>query len=76
MIEELNLLMRLHLNASPEGISIANTAEPEVVAAAQRLHQKGLVTQQDGGLLTKAGTEAADHVNRLINLMSPPLEPI
>ena len=76
LIEELNLLMRLHLNASSEGISISTTADPAVVAAAQRLFQKGLVSQEDGGHLTDAGSEAADHMNQLTNLMSPPLEPI
>ena len=74
--EELNLLMRLHLNSSPEGISIAGSADPAVVAAVQRLYEKGLVSQKDGGSLTDAGTEAANHMNRLTNLMSPPLEPI
>lgn len=76
LIEELNLLMRLHLNSSSEGISISTTADPAVVAAAQRLFQKGLASQQDGGHLTDAGREAADHMNQLTHLMSPPLEPI
>lgn len=76
LIEELNLLMRLHLNSSSEGISISSTADPAVVAAAKRLFQKGLVSQEDGGHLTDAGSEAADLTNQLTNLMSPPLEPI
>ncbi|MCH7881225.1 MAG: TIGR02647 family protein [Proteobacteria bacterium] len=76
LIEELNLLMRLHLNTSSEGISISGTADPAVVAAAKRLFQKGLVSQEDGGRLTDAGSEAADLMNQLTNLMSPPLEPI
>ena len=76
LIEELNLLMRLHLNSSSEDISIASSADPAVVAAAQQLYRKGLASQQDGGHLTESGSEAADHMKRLINLMSPPLEPI
>jgi uncharacterized protein (TIGR02647 family) len=76
LIEELDLLMRLHLNSSSEGISISSTADTAVVAAAKRLFQKGLVSQEDGGHLTDAGSEAADLMNQLTNLMSPPLEPI
>lgn len=76
LIEEINLLMRLHLNPSSEDISISGSADPEVAAAAKRLYNKGLVSKEDGGRLTDAGSEAADHMNRLTNLMSPPLEPI
>ncbi len=76
LIEELNLLMRLHPNSSSEEISIATTADPAVVAAAKRLFQKGLVSQEDGGHLTDAGGEAADLMSQLADLVSPPLEPI
>ena len=76
LIEELNLLMRLHSNASSEEIIISANADPAVIAAARRLFEKGLVSQKDGGHLSDAGTEAADHMKRLLNLMSPPLKPI
>ncbi len=76
LVEELNLLMHILTNSSPEDVNISANADPAMIAASQRLFQKGLVSQNNGGQLTDVGREAADHLNRLTNLMSPPLEPI
>lgn len=76
LVEELNLLMHILTNSSPEDVNISANADPAMIAAAQRLFDKGLVSTEAGGQLTDAGREAADHLNRLTNLMSPPLEPI
>ena len=51
-------------------------AAESFVAAAERMHQKGLITQPDGGALTDSGREAVEHMERLFNLLDPPLEPI
>ena len=76
LVEELNLLMHILTNSSPEDVNISANADPAMIAAAQRLFDKGLVSTELGGQLTDAGREAADHLNRLTNLMSSPLEPI
>ena len=45
-------------------------AAPEVVAAAGRLHAKGLTDHVDGGYLTERGIEAANHAQKLVSLLS------
>jgi predicted transcriptional regulator len=37
---------------------------------------KGLISAADGGQLTDSGREAIEHMERLFNLLDPPLEPI
>jgi len=37
---------------------------------------KGLITESDGGQLTDSGRQAIEHMERLLNLLDPPLEPI
>ena len=76
LIDELSLLKRFGLNSTAEGISIAATGDPAVVAAAERLFEKGIISDSDGGHLTDSGREAVEHMNRLFNQLSPPLEPI
>lgn len=39
--------------------------------AVQRLFDKGLVTQSDGGYLTDLGRKAAEHAQALILILSP-----
>ena len=76
LIEELSLLKRFSQNSSADEINIPATGDPAVVAAAQRLFEKGIVSDSDGGHLTDSGREAVEHMNRLFNQLSPPLEPI
>ncbi len=76
LIEELSLLKRFSLNSTAEGISIPASGDPAVVAAAERLFEKGIISLSDGGQLTDSGREAVEHMNRLFNQLSPPLEPI
>ena len=76
LIEELSLLQRISLNSTAEGIKIAATGDPAVVAAAERLFEKGIISDLDGGHLTDSGRDAVEHMNRLFNQLSPPLEPI
>lgn len=76
LIEELSLLQRISLNSTADGIKIVATGDPAVVAAAERLFDKGIISDSDGGHLTDSGREAVEHMNRLFNQLSPPLEPI
>jgi len=76
LIEELNLLSRYRMNSDPAGIEIGQAAVPAIVAAAQRLFEKGIIERADGGALTDSGREAVMHMSRLFNQLSPPLEPI
>lgn len=76
LIEELGLLRRISQDLALDVINLQSSADPAVSAAAGRLVQKGILSDSDGGPLTESGVEAADHMNRLFNLLSPPLEPI
>ena len=44
LVHELNTLIRFDLETSQQGIKVHKTADPEVIAAARRLHEKGLLT--------------------------------
>lgn len=76
LIEELNLLRRISLNSMSDEISISVSSDPTAYATAERLFEKGIISQVDGGQLTDSGREAVEHMNRLFNQLSPPLEPI
>lgn len=70
-LDELNLLALFNLSSAQEGIKVhQRSATPEAVAAAERLHQKGLITQKDGGYLTGLGIESAEHAQRLLAILS------
>ncbi len=68
-IEELNLLSLFNLDSIQEGIKIHHEAGADKIAAAERLFDKGIITQIDGGYLTNLGIEAAEHAHALINIL-------
>lgn len=71
-LDELNLLAQFQWpSSSQEGIKVhQQSAAPEVVAAAGRLHRKGLITRDDGGYLTSLGNETAEHTQRLLAILT------
>jgi uncharacterized protein (TIGR02647 family) len=70
VVEELNVLMHFSLKSLQQGIKIHSNAEASVIAAAQRLYDKGILSQADGGYLTDLGIEAAELADKLINIMN------
>jgi len=68
-IEELKLLSLFNLDSIQEGIKIHHEAGTEKIQAAERLFEKGIITQVDGGYLTNLGVEAAEHAHALINIL-------
>ncbi len=66
---ELNLLTRFNLKNEQDGIKIHHDAASELIAAAERLHNKGLITQVDGGYLTVLGRKAAEHSQALTTIL-------
>jgi uncharacterized protein (TIGR02647 family) len=76
LIEELSLLRRISQDSSLDVADLRSSSDTEVSAAAERLVQKGILSQTGDAQLTESGLEAAEHMNRLFNLLSPPLEPI
>jgi uncharacterized protein (TIGR02647 family) len=70
-LAEMNLLSLFNLSSINEGIKVhSHSASQEAIAAAGRLYAKGLVTQKDGGYLTSLGSEAAEHAQRLLSVLS------
>ena len=67
--DELEILALFNLSTTQEGIKVHSDARPELVAAAQRLHNKGLTTQTDGGYLTGLGHDAAEHAQALLAIL-------
>jgi uncharacterized protein (TIGR02647 family) len=72
IVDELNMLVRYNLDTTLEGIKVhKKEAAPSIVAATQRLYDKGLTTQEDGGYLTHLGHEAAEQAQTLLRLLHP-----
>lgn len=70
LVNELNALIRFDLDTGQQGIKVHKTADAAVIAAVQRLHAKGLVTQADGGYLTSLGREAAEHAQTMLGFLT------
>ncbi|MDD5320051.1 MAG: TIGR02647 family protein [Methylococcales bacterium] len=71
IVDELNILVRFNLNTTLEGIKVHKTAAPAIIAATLRLHEKGLISQKDGGYLTNLGREAAEQAQAVLDLLNP-----
>ncbi|MFT5692229.1 MAG: hypothetical protein ACI92E_001560 [Oceanicoccus sp.] len=70
LIEELNILTRYDLNTTQVGIKVhQHDADSKVITAVERLHNKGLITQVDGGYLTHLGREAAEHAQAVMAIL-------
>lgn len=70
-VAELQLLSRFNLANHQEGLKLHTDADPDLLAAAARLHAGGLTTQVDGGYLTRLGLDAAEHAQALLSLLTP-----
>lgn len=70
LVAELEILALFNLANTQEGIKVHHTAAPSAIAAAQRLHDKGLTSQTDGGYLTSLGLDAAEHAQSLLTILS------
>jgi uncharacterized protein (TIGR02647 family) len=68
--DELDLLLQFHLDSIQEGIKIHHDAREGLIAAAQRLFDKGIISQADGGYLTDLGMEAAEHLQHAIRILA------
>ena len=61
LTQELNLILKFPNKSLMQGLKIHNDADPDMIAAAQRLYDKGIVSQPDGGYLTNLGHDLAEH---------------
>lgn len=72
LVAELEILRLFSLDNTLEGLKVHHDAGSTAIAAAERLHVKGLTTQPDGGYLTSLGRDAAEHAHVLLNILSEP----
>ncbi|HEY7884237.1 MAG TPA: TIGR02647 family protein [Cellvibrionaceae bacterium] len=70
LINELVVLRSFDVSGTQIGIKVHSDAAPELVAAAQRLYEKQLITQPDGGYLTALGFEAAVHAQQALQILT------
>ncbi len=70
-IAEIDILIQYNLESSQQGIKVHSNADKIQVTAVQRLFNKGLVTQVDGGYLTDLGRKAAEHAQSLMLMLAP-----
>ena len=69
MVDEINLLTQFNLKNEQDGIKVHHEAAAELIAAAKRLHDKGIISQHDGGYLTDLGRKAAEHAQDLLIIL-------
>lgn len=69
VVEELKVLSLFNLDTGQEGIKVHSTAVSETIAATERLFNKGLISQQDGGYLTSLGRTASEHAQDLLRIL-------
>lgn len=69
-LAEMNALLLFTPATHLKGIKIHHTADPVLVAAAQRLFDRGFITQADGGYLTNLGTRASEHAHALFTMLN------
>jgi len=70
LIDEIELLLRYNLDSTQEGIKVHHSAREGLVSAIKRLHEKGLVSDEDGGYLTDLGHETAEHTQAALRILT------
>lgn len=71
LIAELELLTLFNPDNTQEGLKIHQDAAPQMIAAGQRLHAKGLISQADGGYLTSLGLDATEQLRTVLTILQP-----
>lgn len=70
VLDEIRLLVLFNPGSAREGIKVHHDADPDMIAACQRLFDKGLITQRDGGYLTDAGLELERHIDAVTTVLN------
>lgn len=73
LTDELNLILKFPNKSLMQGLKIHNDADPDIIAAAQRLFDKGIVDRPDGGYLTDLGIDLAEHAQIIQAALTTPL---
>lgn len=70
LVDEINVLALFDTSNNQEGLKVHSSASADSIEATARLHEKGLITQKDGGYLTDLGVDAAEHVQSLLSILN------
>lgn len=70
IVAELEILTLFNLDNHLEGLKVHSDAGVEQLKAVSRLHNKGLISQPDGGYLTSLGRDAAEHIQALAQILN------
>jgi uncharacterized protein (TIGR02647 family) len=70
LLSEMRVLTMFDLSTTQQGIKVHRDADTDVISATERLFDKGLISQKDGGYLTGLGRDAALHVHDLITILT------
>jgi len=69
LVAEIRFLSLFNLESQQEGVKVHANADAELIAAADRLYQKGIISQPDGGYLTDLGVELAEHTQKMLMIL-------
>lgn len=71
LINEIRVLLMFDLTTTQQGIKVhQHDADQDMISATERLFNKGLVSQVDGGYLTGLGRDAALHAHDLLTILT------
>lgn len=71
LLDELSILSLFNQHTLQEGIKVhSHQASKTDIAATQRLFNKGLITQEDGGYLTSLGKDAVELLQDLALMLN------
>jgi uncharacterized protein (TIGR02647 family) len=70
LVAELEILALFNLANHQEGLKVHHNASTMTQDAIVRLHDKGLVSQADGGYLSSLGRDAAEHAQVLLSILT------
>ncbi|CCQ10971.1 hypothetical protein PALB_18450 [Pseudoalteromonas luteoviolacea B = ATCC 29581] len=65
MLDELILLAKFPDSSLYQGLKLHKDADPSLLAAADRLFEKGITNSRDGGYLTDLGHDLREHLDKL-----------
>lgn len=71
-VDAIKLLSCFEPDNLQQGIKLHHECDPALRQAADRLHQKGILTAADGGYLTPFGMTLREQLQPLINALGEP----
>ena len=70
LVAEIRFISLFNLESAQEGVKVHGNADPELINAAKRLFDKGLISRTDGGYLTDLGIELAEHTQHVLGILT------